>query len=95
MILFQVYECYYDPLDPEFVVINFDPDFTLILLVITITVPCGIMVVTCLYMCICSRQVVTVQGLGISPTQLGNSCKDNFQFCNFISDSSRLPTTAT
>ena len=64
LILFQVYECYYDPLDPEFVVINFDPDFTLILLVITITVPCGIMVVTCLYMCICSRQVVTDQGLG-------------------------------
>ena len=50
-----MYECYYDPLDPEFVVIKFDPDSTLMVLILFITIPCGIMVVTCLYMCICSR----------------------------------------
>lgn len=50
-----VYQCYYDPLDPEFVVINFDPDQTLLVLILFIAIPFGIMILSCGYMCICSR----------------------------------------
>jgi hypothetical protein len=50
-----VYQCYYDPFNPDFVVINFNPDKTLTVLIFFVTIPMGIMVVSCSYMCICSR----------------------------------------
>ena len=46
-----VYPCYYDPENPEFVVINFNPDKTLMLLILFASIPGGIMVCSCIYMC--------------------------------------------
>lgn len=34
-----VYPCFYDPFDPDFVVISFDPDQTLMLLIFFIAIP--------------------------------------------------------
>ncbi len=50
-----VYECHYDPFNPDFVVINFSPDKTLTLLIFFVTIPMGIMFFSCAYMCICSK----------------------------------------
>nr|XP_040567981.1 uncharacterized protein LOC121117603 [Lepeophtheirus salmonis] len=50
-----IYPCYYDPFDPDFVVINFDPDKTLMLLILFSAVPGGILILSCTYMCGCSR----------------------------------------
>ena len=50
-----IYQCYYDPENPDFVVINFNPDKTLMLLVLFASIPGGIMVLSCTYMCGCSR----------------------------------------
>ena len=50
-----VYECYYDPFDPDFVVIDFNPKNTLMQLVLFSVIPGAIMVVSCIYMCGCSR----------------------------------------
>ena len=53
------YPCYYDPFDPDFVVINYNPDKTLIELIFFATIPGGIMIVSCMYMCLCSRFIHT------------------------------------
>jgi hypothetical protein len=50
-----VYPCYYDPDNPAFAVIHFNPDQTLVFLIFFVTIPIGIMLVTCSYMCFCSR----------------------------------------
>ncbi|TRY79645.1 hypothetical protein TCAL_12607 [Tigriopus californicus] len=50
-----VYPCFYDPFDSNFVVVNFDPDHTLVLLIMFVTIPFGIMILSCSYMCGCSR----------------------------------------
>ena len=36
-----VFPCYYDPYDSDFVVVNFDPDQTLVLLILFVTIPFG------------------------------------------------------
>lgn len=36
-----VYPCFYDPFDSNFVVVNFDPDHTLVLLIMFVTIPFG------------------------------------------------------
>ena len=36
-----VFPCYYDPTDSDFVVVNFDPDQTLVLLILFVTIPFG------------------------------------------------------
>ena len=71
----KVYECYYDPKDPEFVVINFDPDSTLTLLILFITIPCGIMVLNCFYMCCCSRYNLPTVLAKLLPQRLLKQCK--------------------
>jgi hypothetical protein len=53
------YPCYYDPFDPDFVVINYNPDKTLLELIFFATIPGGIMIVSCMYMCLCSRFIHT------------------------------------
>jgi len=50
-----IYPCWYDPDNPDFVVINFDPDKTLMLLIFFAAIPGGILTFSCLYMCGCSR----------------------------------------
>ncbi len=50
-----IYPCYYDPEDPDFVVINFNPKKTLMLLIFFAAIPGGIMAFSCIYMCGCSR----------------------------------------
>ncbi len=50
-----VYPCYYDPEEPDFVVINFNPEKTLMLLIFFAAIPGGIFCFSCLYMCGCSR----------------------------------------
>lgn len=50
-----IYPCYYDPEDPDYVVINFNPEKTLMLLIFFAAIPGGIMCFSCLYMCGCSR----------------------------------------
>jgi len=50
-----IYECYYDPENPDFVVIKFDPDRTLMLLIFFAAIPGGIFTFSCIYMCGCSR----------------------------------------
>ena len=52
-----IYECWYDPAEPDFVVINFDPDKTLMLLIFFAAIPGGILTFSCTYMCGCSRFV--------------------------------------
>lgn len=55
-----VYPCYYDPENPEYVVINFNPDKTLMLLIFFAAIPGGIMIISCMYMCLCSRFIHVV-----------------------------------
>jgi len=50
-----IYECWYDPNNEDFVVINFDPDKTLMLLIFFAAIPGGILAFSCTYMCGCSR----------------------------------------
>lgn len=50
-----IYPCWYDPAEPDFVVIKFDPDKTLMLLIFFAAIPGGILTFSCLYMCGCSR----------------------------------------
>ena len=50
-----IFPCFYDPHDPDYVVINFNPDKTLMLLVFFAAIPGGILCFSCIYMCGCSR----------------------------------------
>ena len=50
-----IYQCWYDPDNPDFVVIDFNPSKTLMILIFFITIPGGIFACSCLYMCGCSR----------------------------------------
>lgn len=50
-----VYPCYFDPENSDFVVINFNPEKTLMLLIFFAAIPGGIMTFSCCYMCGCSR----------------------------------------
>lgn len=50
-----IYPCYFDPENPDYVVINFNPEKTLMLLILFAAIPGGIMCFSCLYMCGCSR----------------------------------------
>ena len=54
-----IYKCYYDPENPDFVVINFNPSKTLMLLILFASIPGGIMVLSCCYMCGCSKFIYT------------------------------------
>ena len=44
-----VYECYYDPYDSDFVVIDFNPQKTLMQLIFFSVIPGTIMIVSCMF----------------------------------------------
>ncbi|XP_023322370.1 uncharacterized protein LOC111696850 [Eurytemora carolleeae] len=50
-----VFDCYYNPEDTDYVVIDYQPERTFFFLLMWSVIPGSIMVVSCLYMCICSR----------------------------------------
>uniref|UniRef100_A0A0K2TXH1 Uncharacterized protein n=1 Tax=Lepeophtheirus salmonis TaxID=72036 RepID=A0A0K2TXH1_LEPSM len=50
-----VYPCFYDPENYEFVVIDFNPSKVLLLLILFSTIPGGVMIISCIYMCGCSK----------------------------------------
>ena len=52
-----IYPCYYNPEEPDFVVINFDQESTLEILILFSAIPGGISILSCCYMCGCSRFV--------------------------------------
>jgi hypothetical protein len=52
-----IFPCWYDPGNYDFVVINFYPDKTLMLLIFFAAIPGGILLLSCTYMCGCSRLV--------------------------------------
>jgi len=52
-----IYPCYYNPEDPDFVVINFDQESTLEILILFSAIPGGILILSCCYMCGCSKFV--------------------------------------
>jgi len=54
-----IYPCYYDPDEPDFVVINFDPDKTLMLLILFAAIPGGILTFSCFVCSVCSRFIHT------------------------------------
>merc|ERR1712051_772877 len=54
-----IYPCYYDPDDPDFVVITFDPDKTLMLLIFFAAIPGGILTFSCFVCSVCSRFIHT------------------------------------
>lgn len=54
-----VYDCYYNDEDPGYVVIDYQPERTLYFLMFWSLVPGIIMIVSCLYMCICSKLIFT------------------------------------
>ena len=53
-----IYPCWYDPDNPDFVVINFNPSKTLMILVFFVAIPGGIFAFSCLYMCGCSKFII-------------------------------------
>jgi len=50
-----VYECFFDPNNGDYVVVEFDPQMTLLQLLLFSLIPGAIMIVSCIYMCGCSR----------------------------------------
>ena len=54
-----IYPCFYDPDEPDFVVINFDPDKTLMLLIFFAAIPGGILTFSCFVCSVCSRFIHT------------------------------------
>jgi len=54
-----VYDCYFNPEDQDYVVIDYYPERTFFWLLMWSVIPGSIMVVSCLYMCICSKLVFT------------------------------------
>jgi len=53
------FDCYHDPALPDFVVIDFSPDRTMMWLLLWSLVPLCVMVCSCCYICICSRFMYT------------------------------------
>eukprot|EP00090_Calanus_glacialis_P012973 TRINITY_DN21608_c0_g1_i1.p1 TRINITY_DN21608_c0_g1~~TRINITY_DN21608_c0_g1_i1.p1 ORF type:complete len:555 (+),score=115.35 TRINITY_DN21608_c0_g1_i1:209-1873(+) len=50
-----VFDCYYNPKDEMYVVIDYQPDRTLFYLMLWSILPGCIMFVSCVYMCVCSK----------------------------------------
>ena len=50
-----IYPCWYDPENPDFVVIDFNPSKTLMILIFFVAIPGGVFAFSCLYMCGTSR----------------------------------------
>ena len=50
-----IYPCWYDPENPDFVVIDFNPSKTLMLLIFFVAIPGGVFAFSWLYICGCSR----------------------------------------
>ena len=53
------YDCYYDPENPEYVVVDFTPNRTRVFLVFWSLLPACIIVLTCAYICVCSKFMYT------------------------------------
>jgi hypothetical protein len=49
------YDCYYDPDIPDFVVVDFSPERTMMWLLLWSLVPASVMICSCVYICVCSK----------------------------------------
>jgi hypothetical protein len=50
-----VFNCYYDPTTSDYVVIDYHPERSLFFLIVWSVIPGMIVMVSCIYMCICSK----------------------------------------
>ena len=53
------YDCFYDPENPEFVVVDFSPDRTKLFLVFWTLLPFCVILFSCSYICVCSKLMYT------------------------------------
>jgi len=53
------YDCYYDPYNLEYVVVDFTPERTLKFLIFWAILPSVVIVISCVYICICSKLMYT------------------------------------
>ena len=53
----SIYPCFFDSQNPEFAVIDFDQEFTLMLLIFCSAVPFAVLLASCGYICLCNKVV--------------------------------------